>query len=85
MDELRFWLKWRPSERIKNKGTVSKKAIKLIDVFHSSHNNKGFCYCTWLKGLDIKHVLFHVEVRRFNAYFCCLPFSAQLTGVLVFP
>ena len=80
-------MSWRPGKRIKNKGTVSKKASKFyIDVFLSSRNNKkGFLLLYLVKELDIKHVLFQVEIRRFNLYFRRLPVSAQLTGVLIFP
>ena len=89
-DELRFWLKCRsdPAKGNKNKGTVSKKASKLIDVFLSSRNNKGF-YILYLvkriRYLTCPYFLFQVEIRRFNVYFRRLPVSAQLTGVLIFP
>lgn len=70
---------------IKNKGTVSKKASKLINVFLSSRNNKGFFILYLVKRIRYLTCLISYFKVRVNVYFRRLPVSAQLTGVLIFP
>ena len=69
-------------QKVKNKGTVSKKASKFIDVhvFPSSRNNKkGFCvaYSRTMASSDLFIYLFvHESTRVSHVVLCPKPLSS---------